>query len=236
MQYQNPSAPTLPPQPPLPTATSPRHGLRTALVVLATLALIALVVSTAPAALTKARTAAYPRPSLGPISISGAASGSPISVNQTIQFSVAVIAGRDLTYHWDFGNGDGSDSPSPTYTYTQYNPGIQVSVEVTDPIGQSARQSTDIAVLPAPPVINALNVSSYYYGSYYCNYVDATVNASSDVSLTFQWNWGDGNSDSTSYPEATHTYGSNGTYTITVTAVDTYNQTTTATQTVNIAC
>lgn len=143
MSYPNPAAPPLPPQSTLPAPARSLRGLRIAVLLIATLVFIMIVASQAPGALDKAR-ASYPQPVLGQIS---ASQGTTISISQPVQFMVQVIAGRDLSYFWDFGDGSSSSDASPTHQFTTYGNNIQVTVQVTDPFGKSASQSITLALL-----------------------------------------------------------------------------------------
>lgn len=234
----HPTAPPLPPQPPLPTGAPPRRGLRLAIVVIVLLAIIVAVVSTAPSTLSHALNAGYPKPMLGAITISGG-SGSNIPLNQSVQFSVQVQAGRDLSYQWDFGDNSGSTASNPTHSYSQFAANLTVSVTVTDPIGQQATASSpQLTVLPPPPTASFLVMPQGCNTFSGCSVsVDASGSqpgAQGVQITTYAWNWGDGQSDQQNNPSDSHSYSQPGNYTIMLTVTDQFNQTGSSQQSISL--
>ncbi len=250
--YQNPmpsyAPPAAPPSGPAPMFAPPqgRRGLRFAALIAATLVVIVLIVSVAPNSVSKARTVAYPKPILGQITFtdSSNSSGTTLHSGDTLTFSVAVIAGNDLTYSWDFGDGSSGSGAHPTHTYQGYAQQLGVSVQVSDPISQRAiARPLTLSVLPPPPTaaftIDYTNSRcySYYYNECFV-YVDASNSSESapQVRITYNWNWGDGTTENGDYySQARHTYPDQAaSYTITLTVSDQFNQTATASQVYSI--
>jgi PKD repeat protein len=117
--------------------------------------------------------------------------------------------GASLNYLWDFGDGNTSTEQSPSHTYTE-NGIYTASLTATNPQGCSTTQSTTINVSETradflPDVFGfclPLEV----------NFSDSSISASQIVS--YQWDFGDGNTSTAQNP--THTYQDTGRYTITL--------------------
>lgn len=244
--YQNPmpsyAPPAAPPSGPAPTFAPPqgRRGLRFAVLIAAMLIVIVLIVSVAPNTVSKARTVAYPQPILGQVTFtnSSGSSSSTVHSGDTLTFSVAIIAGNDLTYRWDFGDGSSGSGAQPTHTYQGYAQQLGVSVQVSDPLSQRATAHPLIlSVLPPPPVAS-FQVTSSGCDFYECYiYVDASSSSEPQVGLTFTWDWGDnsGPENDGSYYQAQHAYpDQTATYTIRLTATDQFGQSSSSSQTVSL--
>ncbi len=116
---------------------------------------------------------------------------------------------------WDFGDGSTSTLVAPVHQYAAAGT-YPVSLRVTDSLGAASPvASGSITVDHAAPVarftsaIAGLGVS-----------VDASASTASDgQGLTYAWSWGDG-SASGSGVTASHTYGSSGARTVTLTVTD----------------
>ncbi|GEM_PF-1728160 len=225
----NPTSPALAPQAPQPTGKPARRGLRVAIVVIVLLAVISAVASTAPSTISSASHAYYPKPVLGTITLSGI-NGSNIPIDQAIQFSVQVEAGRDLSYLWDFGDNSGSTAANPTHTYTQFAAGLSVNVTVTDPIGQTATAAlSSLTVLPPPPTASFVidNQGCDSFSGTCVVFVDGSGSQAGDpsVQLSYAWDWGDGTSDPPSGDAfSEHQYSQAGTYPIRLTVTDQFGQ------------
>ena len=131
-----------------------------------------------------------------------------LRIGSAISFTDA--SSNASTYAWDFGvdgiDTDVSTDASPQYTYTA-NGDYTVSLTVTSSTGDTDTETMMITVLlPAP-------TSSFTFSA-----TDLAVNftnTSTDAS-TYSWDFGDGNSSTTESPM--HTYGTGGTFDVTLTA------------------
>ncbi len=160
-------------------------------------------------------TLGYPTPQVH-ITVSSAA----LRINQSVQFS-ANANGRDLTYTWDFGDGSGASGATVSHAY-QANGDFTVMVKVTDAIGQTSSDTTSVHVAPPPPTASFTSSVGYY------NYVSFDASGSSaDPSTSiasYNWNFGDGNTDPNGSSNESHYYSSTGTYTVTLIVTDATRQ------------
>ena len=172
---------------------------------------------------------AYPTPN---VHITSMPSGT-ITVGDQVSFA-ADSPGRDLVYKWDFGDGGTATGPSVNYTYQQLNESnnftYTVTVTVSDVLGRTSSSSTQVRVLPPPPTANfSYTEETDYYGNY-TQIIDFNASGSSigTQSATYNWDFGDSATDSTSNPTDSHTYASTGSYTVTLTITDSAGQTSNA--------
>ncbi len=233
-----PAPPTLAPVPPPgsgPLTDQRRRGPRLAVLVIAALLVAMLAVSTVSGAVGKARVLAYPKPSLGQISFDNSSGRDTIRSGDTLVFSVAVLAGHDLTYRWNFGDGAAGTGAHPSHTFYRYAEQLEVSVQVSDPLGQTAGTlPLALRVLPPPPTAAFTIDYAYSYCFYYCTiYVDASYSSAGapGIEISYNWQWGDGYSeDDDTYPQTYHDYDQAGTYTITLTVTDQFGQSSSTSQ------
>jgi PKD repeat protein len=205
-----PPTPTLPP----PVAATPRGGLRLGMVVMVTCAIAVAAAASLPPTVATARTLAYPRPA---VSI-GVSTNATVHVNDQVQFTANVQAGRDLSFTWDFGDNATGTGAQATHTYTQYG-NFTVQLSVRDPIGQQAGAQTSVSVLPTPP--QACFASSADANDPLTINFDAAC--STGAELQYSWDFGDGNSGS-SGSTTSHRYSGLNTYKVTLTVVDVAGQ------------
>lgn len=158
----------------------------------------------------------YPRPV---VQLTTQTSGTLV-LNQSYQFG-ANAQGRDLTYSWDFGDQNSASGADVNHAF-QSNGNYTVSVTVTDPLGQRSTASTQVSVLPPPPQA-IFSFSVGYYG--YVSFDASNSAADSSTSIAYyDWNFGDGITDHTSYSQESHYYSNYGTYTVTLTVTDATGQ------------
>ena len=161
-------------------------------------------------------TLGFPKPS---VQITTAYS-SPVRTTDSIQFSASGY-GRDLSYSWDFGDGSGAVGESVSHSF-QSNGSYTVTVTVTDAINQSSRASTNLQVLPPPPM--AYFTATPEYG-YYVTFDASASTADPSTSIsTYFWEFGDGTTDTTSSPYESYTFSSSGPYDVTLTVTDATGQ------------
>ena len=158
----------------------------------------------------------YPMPQ---VQINGPSTTS-LTLNQNYQFS-AVATGRELTYLWDFGDQSTGYSANVNHAF-QSNGSFTVTVSVTDPTGHHTSQSSTYTVTPPPPQ------ASFTFSLGYSGYVSFDASASTadpSTSITsYNWDFGDGTTDTTGYAQDTHTYNNTGTYQVTLTVTDATGQ------------
>lgn len=163
----------------------------------------------------------YPVPTVHIVSTSP----DPTLINTAAQFSARAF-GRDVQYTWDFGDGTNGEGTDVSHTY-QRNGTFTVTVQAIDSIEQGSSDTVTVHIVPPPPTASFTYSLSYY--SYYV-YFDASGSAADpSTSLSsYSWNFGDGSSDTTSYPQDGHQYSGSGTYQVSLTVTDATGQTSSA--------
>lgn len=125
--------------------------------------------------------------------------------------------GSVVSYAWDFGYGDTASGASASHDF-ETSGARDVTLTITDDEG-----TTGLLVLPVAVVrTNAAPTASF---TATCTFLrcelDATASADSDGSLTtYVWDFGDGQSDTTTGASTTHAYGTAGPYVVTLTVTD----------------
>lgn len=123
----------------------------------------------------------------------------PLTVDFTNQSSQL----NNPVYAWDFGNGATSSAAAPTYTFT--NSGVyQVQLIVTNTFGCADTIVKSVTVRPSP-VANGTISSTSGCSPLTVNFTDGSSNA-----VSWLWDFGDGNTDTTANPS--HVYTASGTY------------------------
>jgi PKD repeat protein len=159
------------------------------------------------------------------------------TVGETVTFDGTGSSDPDgsiASYSWNFGDGNSGTGPSPTHTYTSAGM-FNVTLMVMDDIGatDSAASTADIVAQPVnrPPVADA---NGPYTGTVGDSITfDGSASNDPDGSIVdYSWDFGDGYTGSGETP--THTYSSDGNYTVTLTVMDDAGDTGTATSTASI--
>ncbi len=144
-----------------------------------------------------------------------------LRLNQNYQFS-ASASGRDITYEWGFGDQNMAYGANVNHSYAS-NGNFTVTVIVTDEAGHSSSATTDVSVFPPPPQAT-FTYSAYNYGSY-VSFDASSSSADSSTSISaYQWDFGDGTTDTTSYSQDSHYYNSTGTFPVTLIVIDATGQ------------
>jgi PKD repeat protein len=134
---------------------------------------------------------------------------------------------------WDFGDGETSNESNPTHAYASegdYN----VSLTVWDNEGIESNKATTVSVGPAP-VSPTADANGPYSGRA-TEEISFSSSGSNDPdgSITgYLWDFGDGGTSTAANP--THTYASEGDYTVTLTVTDNDELTGTDTSPCNVA-
>ncbi|CAB3289489.1 PKD domain containing protein [Methanocaldococcus lauensis] len=146
-----------------------------------------------------------------------------IHINQTIYFidNSTSTPGNIVKWYWDFGDGTTSNKQNPIHKYIKG--GIyEVTLTVTNSYGVKDTISKRIFVIGNghyPPVarftftVNGLNVTFDASSSYD---IDGVI-------VKYIWDFGDGDTNTTTNPIITHIYNKSGVYTVKLTVVDDEN-------------
>lgn len=127
--------------------------------------------------------------------------------------------GTIVVWNWDFGDEVTSTAANPSHAYAVAGT-YRVMLAVTDDTGATDRIGQLVSVGADSGGGNAAPVAAFAYS---CNALDCSFDSSAssdDVGIvSFDWDFGDGNVSTEANPA--HTYGSQGTYTVTLTVADT---------------
>jgi PKD repeat protein len=154
--------------------------------------------------------------------------GTPVKVSLAsgeIAFSVTATDGDgdDLTYAWDFGDGTPTSSvEDPSHTYTAS--GVYTAEVVVSDDTWLVSDTVEVTV-NTPPAIDSGPSANPEIVSPTVGSVEFTA-AASDFDgdpITYDWDFGDGNSDTGA--TVNHMYGAEGSYTATLTVNDGFDDT-----------
>jgi PKD repeat protein len=138
--------------------------------------------------------------------------------------------GMIASYTWDFGDGATSNLAAPSHTYAGSGD-YTATLTVTDNNGGSATDTQAVSVTraPTPPVASMTSSCTHLSCS-----VDGTGSSDIDGSV-LGWDWSFGDGATASGPTASHDYGIDGTFTITLTVTDDSGLTDTTSRTVSVS-
>ena len=164
----------------------------------------------------------------------------PVAAGQVALFTVNVNANanlRNVVVQW----GDGSSTPlgalsgPTTVPHTYITPDTyQVTATATDASGFNEFVSTVIVILPAQPPNVLVTPSDPNPAVGQVITITATVSGNTSSIVEYRWDFGDGTTRTTTSAQTTHSYGSIGTRTIIVTAVQSVGPSGTGAATVNV--
>lgn len=147
----------------------------------------------------------------------------------TVEFINNSYGGQgNLTYAWDFGDGNSSSSVAPTHTYGSEGT-YTVSLTITDENNDTATSSKDVTVSGTPANLPAADFS-FTVNNLQVSFSNNTTGG--EGSLSYSWDFGDGQSSTASSPS--HTYSSAGTYTVELTVTDSQNNSDTISKSVTV--
>ncbi|OGI41236.1 MAG: hypothetical protein A2140_04400 [Candidatus Muproteobacteria bacterium RBG_16_62_13] len=141
--------------------------------------------------------------------------------------------GDTLTYQWDLGDGTPAAGANPTHTYA--TPGTYtVTLVVNDGNQNSVPATTTVTVMNQVPVAAFTGPTSAYKLTMLTWNATASSDADGDV-LTYKWDFGDGNKQTTTSASVNHGFSYVGTYTVTLVVNDGQVDSAPVTQTIQIA-
>ncbi len=122
-----------------------------------------------------------------------------------------------ISWSWDFGDGGTSAVQDPVHSYSTAG-NYTVSLTVTNAAGTDTASLADYISAQPPRAPVAAFTANPVYGiaPLTVTFIDASANSPT----SWLWDFGDGTTST--YRNATHTYGSNGTYTVDLTATNSF--------------
>jgi len=176
------------------------------------------------------------------LSVSPTSGAAPLHVSADASASTDTDSTPIATYDFDWGDGSATGPQlQATAAHTYSDPGLYtVKVTVADTGGQSSTATRGVTVSSndAPPAAAlSLSPASPKVGQSVTADASASTDTDATPIATYSFDWGDGSAVTGPKPgpTATHTYGSAGSYTVTVTVADTAGQSSTATKPVTVA-
>lgn len=125
--------------------------------------------------------------------------------------------GTIASWVWDFGDGSSSSSENPSHTYSSAGD-YTVSLTVTDDGGDSDTVSQSVTVEEQQAQNNAPSAAFTYSADYLSVQFTDGSNDSDGSIASCTWDFGDGSNSTSQNPS--HSYGSGGTYTVSLTVTD----------------
>ncbi len=137
----------------------------------------------------------------------------------TCDFDGSASTGRGrLSYDWNFGDGTPGSGVTVSHTYAAAGT-YQVTLTATASKSGPDSETQDVTVSDGGGGTNSPPTASFTHScaGTTCDFTDTSSDSDGGV-VAWGWDFGDGNTSTTQHP--THTYGSDGTYIISLTVTD----------------
>jgi len=152
----------------------------------------------------------------------------------TVQFTDASTDsdGSVVSYSWAFGDGNSSTSENPSHTYSSEGT-YSVTLTVTDDAGDSDSVTKSVQVTAPVEEPNNPPTADFTFSATDLSVDFASTSSDIDGNIaSYSWNFGDGSSSVSANPS--HTYGSEGTYSVSLTVTDNDGDSDTVTKSVQV--
>jgi PKD repeat protein len=163
------------------------------------------------------------------LSASFAYSPSSPQAGQQVSFSASASGGTSpYSFSWNFGDNTSSTGNPTTHIFTASG-SFLVSVTATDAVGVSTTSNQTLIVAASLSVSFTFSPSSPHAGENI-----TFVGSASGGIQPYNYFWSFGDSTTSSESSASHTYQSDGSYTVTLTVADANNQTANVNETIRV--
>jgi PKD repeat protein len=138
-------------------------------------------------------------------------------IGEPVQFYGAGIGGRPpYSYEWDFGDYTNDvEGKTPTHTFDEAGT-YTVTLTVTDDEGSTAIDTVEVVITNRDELV--ANAGGPYDGTESENIFFSGSATGGETPYTFEWDFGDGTTETGQY--VPHIYENDGTYTATLTVTD----------------
>ena len=145
-----------------------------------------------------------------------------------VQFTDQSLAGTSAitAWSWDFGDGSSSTAQNPSHTYSAVGT-YAVALTATTAVGSNTATKTSYIQVAAAPVAPTVDFSAAPTSGFVplaVNFTDLSTNGGAPITSRV-WSFGDGGSSTTQNPS--HTYTTEGVYTVSLTATNSAGSNTT---------
>ena len=183
-----------------------------------------------------------------PLSVTGAASTATPALNAPVTFTATTTAGINIqSYSWSFGDGSTASTTGNATAHAFTTPGIKtISVTATATDGRTGSAQTQVNVQPATGATAAFTFSptaGTIATSFIFNAGTSTPSTGGSI-VRYDWNFGEGTATeqcpgdsacSSNGRSISHSFAAAGTYTVTLTIIDSNGASASTSKTVTVS-
>jgi len=151
---------------------------------------------------------------------------------ETVEFDGTQSSDSDgsiVSYDWDFDDGTTTSGDVVTHSFSEGTHTVELNVTDDEGASETTTETIEVAPDTAPTAEfdHSLSGSTADF--------DASDSFDDDGTIDeYKWDFGDGTTTTTSDPEVSHTYGSDGDYTVSLTVTDDDGNTSTTSETITV--